>query len=211
MKTNLILKFCGWCSIVCGVLTAVYWLFHPAAGDPKAIQDDAYWQAVQSQRYIVINALFLFIIVTNIFGLSGIYFYLHRNGDKTAFVAYLLAVTGLILFAGVGVFNAFVVPEIVKAEQSSLLLPDGVFMTGSLGELFKETGSAFAAGYIILSLKTFRSGVFPAWMLLMLLSALILGLSPLMPLFVRIAGCGIYGTAHILLGIQVLKKITTNE
>ena len=41
-------RMSGLAAILCGLPTAIFWFLHPAAGDPKAAHDAAFWAAMQT-------------------------------------------------------------------------------------------------------------------------------------------------------------------
>jgi hypothetical protein len=199
-------KFRGIAAIICGFLTAIFWFLHPASADPTAPHDSEFWDAIQSGRYSGVNALFILILLFNLFALTGFYAQNREKGGYLAFFGFLLAFIGTSLFVGAGIFQAFVAPVLAKAENTrSLLEQSGPLLNGPLGAIFASTGMIFALGYILMAVSMLRTKVFTTLGAVLLFSAPILGLSPLMPLPVRIVGCLAYGAAHIILGRQLIK------
>jgi len=201
-----LIDFYGYSAIICGVLTSFFWLAHPVDADPTALQNEAFWNAVRSSRYILIQSIFIIILVFNLFSVIGIKVLLSDRYYTLVSIGFVLSMTGLGMFFGGGAFQAFIVPAIAESQSFHPLLdPDGPLLGGSLGLYLALTGMVFSVGYILFAIAFLRSGDFPKYIGILLLATPILGLSPLMPLIVRVIGCAAYGMAHVSIGYQLLR------
>ncbi|MBI3184123.1 MAG: hypothetical protein HYZ28_18475 [Myxococcales bacterium] len=207
MSPVALLKASGVSALACGALTAVFWLLHPAAGDPKAPKDPAYYEAVASGRFQGVNALFVLVLVLSLLALLGFYFRQREASGALGMIGFVLGFIGTALFIGAGVFSAFVAPVLAASEATRPLLDEkGPLLGGPMAGLFAGSGLLFALGYVLFGVATFRAAVLPKWAgLLLVASSPILGLSPLMPLIAREIGSAVFGVANIWLGLANLK------
>jgi hypothetical protein len=199
MQTELWRRIAGGALIAAGVMTVVFWFVSPSAADPQASRDAAYYAAVSSPRYMLINLGFVGLIVLNSIGLMGLG---QRLNTTSSTLAFLMALIGTVLFVAAGVFQGVVAPALAaNPATQAWLRPDSALANGPLGAVFAGTGLIFAIGYVWLGLDRALKKHAPrhAWALLAV-SAPILGLSPLMPLWLRMLGCAGYGLALVLLG-----------
>lgn len=186
-----------------GALTIIYWWIHPPAEETaKALLPS--WQ--------IMSTLFIPLVICLQLGLTGL---VVRSGSRLPTpgrVGFLLAFAGLGCYVGVGTFDAFLVPYLLQELQPELVAMSGPLLSGALGTFFKVTGLVFSAGYILLSIGLIRAGEGPRWALWAWIpSAPILGFSPLVPHWLRIVGCGIFGLAHVVLGYDLWRDGRSEE
>lgn len=189
-SSNLI-RWCGLANLLAGVFTALYWFLHPGLDSPEA---------ALGKRWIMANTMFIVLLVLTLLGLVGLY---ARQSEKTGtlgFVGFLLSFISTALFVGAGTFDAYVVP-VLTARARDLLDPAGPLLGGTLMPVFGLTGVCFAVGFVFFGIATFRAALLPRTAaLLLIISAPILGFSPLMPLIARTIGSVVFGLANIWLG-----------
>jgi hypothetical protein len=192
----------GIAAILCGVLTAVFWLLHPSAADPKAAHDAAFFSTMQTGTYTGVNGMFVAILVLCLFGLVGMYAKQVERAGVLGLVGFALSFVGTALFIGAGVFQAFVAPTLAASEATRTLLePDGPLFKGPLTALFAGAGMAFALGFVLFAIAMLRAKLLPRWPAILLIpSSPILGLSPAMPLVARAIGSLVFGVAFAWLG-----------
>ncbi len=202
MTSSQAIRWSGIPAILCGVLTAVFWLAHPSAADPKAAHDAAFWATMQTTQYVAVNGAFVGILVLCLFGLAGIYARQLERAGVLGMIGFALAFTGTALFIGAGVFQAFVAPTLASSEATRPLLEqDGPLFKGPLTPLFAGGGMSFGLGFVLLAVATLRAKVLPMWPAILLIpSSPILGLSPAMPFLARAIGSFVFGVAFAWLG-----------
>lgn len=207
MSTETMIRAGGVASLICGAFSAVFWLVHPAAAVPGAVQDADYWAALQTSRYMLVNLSFVLILVCCLFALVALQARQSVAGGLPGFIGFLGSFIGSALFIGAGIFQAVVVPALAAREETRFLLEQsGPLMGGPMGAIFAATGILFGFGMALFGLSLFRAKVFPPYAGLMLLvSSPVLGLSPLMPPVARIVGCAIWGGAFVWLGLALRK------
>lgn len=199
-----LVRLCGMANLLAGLLTALYWFLHPGLSDPAA---------VLGRRWMMVNTMFVVLLLLNLLGLVGLYGRQSERAGVLGFVGFLLSFFAVALFVGAGVFDAYIHP-VLKAHAATLLEPSGPLFAGPMAALFGIAGVGFALGFVLLAVATIRAGVFSRLAAaLLLLSAPILGLSPLMPITVRMIGSVVFGVANMWLGYAVWsgKAGTTSE
>lgn len=186
-----LLRFCGLANLLAGLLTALYWFLHPGLANPAA---------PLGRRWMVVNTMFIILLVLNLLGLVGLY---GRQSEKTGvlgFLGFVIAFFSTALFIGAGTFDGYVNP-VLTARAVDLLAPKGPLFAGPMAVLFGITGVGFALGFVLFAIAIIRAGVFPRLAAaLLLLTAPILGLSPMMPITARIIGSVVFGVANMWLG-----------
>jgi hypothetical protein len=201
-------RLMGAFGMISGALTVLFWPLHPVAADPHAPRGAAYWDAVQSGRFVAVNGMFLAIILTSLLALVGFAAKQSKGAGRLGMAGGVLAFLGTALFIGPGVFTAFMLPALAASEATRLLLAnDGPLLGGPMGGVFAAGGITFAVGYVLFGVATARAGVLPraaGWMLVV--SSPILGLSPLMPLWARAAGSTVWGAAILWLGFTLWRS-----
>lgn len=200
-------------SVLCGVLTVIFWVLHPLAADPGAARDEAFFRAVQSGRYAAVNGMFLVIILAAQLALVGFHLRQARAAGALGRAGFGLAFVGTGLFIGPGVFQALVAPALAAQEATRPLLePTGSLLGGPLGALFAAGGLTFALGLVLFGAAIVRADVLPRWAGVCLIAGSpVLGLSPLMPLAARLVGCALYGAAHVGLGLALFRAAGAQE
>ncbi len=197
--------------VTAGLLTTPYWFLHPAAADPRAVQGIAYFEAMGTFSYSIVTRGFLVIILACLFGLLGLY---SRFADRLGPWGLVWTVAGTAgngLFLAAGTFTGFVAPVLARdAATRHLLAIDGPFLKGPLAAVFASAGLLFAAGNMGVACLVLRRGLLLRTPLMALIASVpILGLSPLMPLPVRAAGCVVFGISYVALGAALLKTPMT--
>ncbi|MBI3941338.1 MAG: hypothetical protein HY315_10940 [Acidobacteria bacterium] len=189
-SSNLI-RLCGLANFLAGLLTALYWFFHPGLTDPAA---------PLGSRWMLVNTMFIILLVLNLLGLVGLYGRQSESAGTLGFLGFLIAFFSTALFIGAGTFDAYVNP-VLTASAKELLDPKGPLLAGPMAALFGVTGIGFALGFVLFAIAIIRAGVLPRWAAVLLLpSAPILGLSPLMPITARMIGSVVFGIANMWLG-----------
>lgn len=208
MTTAKLIRWSGLPAIVCGVITAVFWVLHPGAADPGAPHDAAFWAAMQTPTYMAVNGSFILVLVTCLFGTIGIYGCQLERVGGLGFAGFVLGFTGTAIFIGAGVFSAFVAPVLATSESMHVLLePTGPLFHGPLAGLLGGGGVSFAIGFVLLGIATFRAKVLPPIAgILLVVSSPVLGLSPAMPFLARLIGSAIFGIAFTWLGLALWRR-----
>jgi hypothetical protein len=192
-------RWSGLANLLAGAATAAYWFIHPGLDDPA--------NALLT-RWTAMSLAFVGLLVLFLWGLTGLYLCQVERAGGLGLAGYLLGFAGTAMFIGAGSVDAFVTP-LLTASDRALVAPDGPLLGGGLGKYLMATGLAFALGYLLFGIASFRARVLPRWAALAAgLSAPILGTSPLQPAAVRLAGCVVFGIANMALGWALWSRRT---
>lgn len=192
----------GVATLTAGALTALFWFLHPDTSLADFSQRLGW-------RWTFAYSMFLLILLL-MTGLIGLYAWSRRESGKSGATGFLLAFVGNALFIGPGVFDGFVTPALVT--QAPWLLEMTSDLSQSVFPLFALGGAIFAIGYILIGATIIRKRIFPAWIgVALILSAPVLGMSPLMPALLRTAGSVVFGVANIALGLRVWKETASGK
>lgn len=211
MSISKLLRSSGAAAVLCGVLTIAFWFIHPSAADPRAPHDDAFFAALQGARFRAVFLVFVALLLLSLLSLVGFYARLRQAGGRLGLLGFVLSLVGTAMFVASGVFQSAVAPVLAGSGATrQLLAEDGPLLGGLLRALFAATGLTFAAGYVLFGLSMLRSGALPRGAaVLLMLGAPVLGLSPLMPLPVRMLGCLCWGAGNVWLGSTQLTLEST--
>ncbi len=186
-----LIRWCGLANLSAGVLTALFWFLHPGLHSPETALET---------RWMAANTMFIALLILTLLGLVGLYARQSEKVGGLGFAGFLLSFVSTALFVGAGTFDAYIVPVLTESARE-LLDPGGPLLGGTLMPVFGVTGVCFALGFVLFGIAIMRAAILPRPpAVLMILSAPILGFSPLMPVIARTVGSVIFGVANIWLG-----------
>lgn len=208
MEREQLLSRAGIMNMIAGYLTAAFWYIHP---DPRLTDLSARMTLQWKMSY----GIFLVALMFTLFGLIGIVVKQMEKEKSLGLAGFAAAFIGTAIFIGAGIFEGFVSPVLgQKPATAALLDPNGPLMQ-SLAPIFLVGGLSFAVGYILIGISVLQAKLLPAISgMLIIASAPILGLSPLMPEAARTAGCVVFGFSNVWLGYslwQQSRKGTTEK
>lgn len=191
------LKWSGVAAIITGLLTIIFWFIHP---DPS-LTDIA---ARTTEQWRFAYTLFITLIILNLFALIGMYVRQMNERRVLNFLGFFLSFIGTAIFVGAGVIDGYV-SSVLALDPITIPL---IGMEGPLfeavGPLFLVGGISFALGFILFGLAILLGSRLPRWSgLLLIVSAPILGMSPMMPELARTIGSVIYGIAFVWIGVSL--------
>ena len=184
-------------SLLAGIFTALFWFIHPDAGLTNMA-------ARLTGRWEFAYVLFVGVLVLTLFGLIGLYVRQLEKAKAIGFIGFFLAFIGTAIFIGAGIFDGFVSPILAQSGATQFLLDAKGALLTHLSPLFIFGGLSFAIGFILFGITIIRTKIFPRWTgILLILSAPILGLSPLMPAMARTWGSVVFGLTIATLGFKL--------
>jgi hypothetical protein len=202
-KANLsgsLIRCSGVAAILVGILTAAFWFIHPDATLTNV-------SARLSPMWTPVYAVFLLVLVLYLFSLMGLFSKQMGKIGYLGAIGFVLAIAGTALLIGAGAFDGFVTPALAASSSTVGLLAQDSALTAAVLPLFVLAGITFLIGNVLFGLAIFLAKVLPKWTgVLLIISAPILGLSPLMPAEARMAGSVVFGLTNIWLGWVLLKN-----
>lgn len=199
MSNSRINSFCGLAWMLAGISVALWTLIHPWGSLAGAsIGQSAQWMWAHSFHFLAAG-----------FGLVGLLGFVNREvttAGKLERAGFAIAFAGTILFAGTGMFTAFLWPVLAREAPQ---------LTELNGPLFSEphpiiviTKITYSIGHILLGIALARARVMALWGSVALgIGALLLMIppSPLSPLpwLVFPAGGSLFGIGLVAIGLAV--------
>ncbi len=199
MSTTKINSLCGLALMLAGVSVALWPLTHPWGSVAGAdIGRSGQWMVAHTFHFLAA-----------LFGLLGLLGLVERE-VKTARaferVAFLLAFVGTILFAGSGVFTAFLWPVLARNAPALTELQGPFFSPPH--PLILVTTISYSLGYILLGIALVRAHALAQWgAIALVLGAFLLMIPPAplspLPWIVFPAGGVLFGIGITALGLAV--------
>ena len=190
MSSSNLIRWCGLAELLAGVLIALFLLLH-SERDVASVLSIPY----TAQHFLGIGAAIL-----GLLGLIGLYAVQLQQAGWPGLIGFLLAFTGTALRVGQAFFDGVTIPLIATYNPDLLEIVESLFI-GATALIFLLTGVTFILGFIIFGIVIMRVGMFPRpGGLLLIIGAPLLGLGPLMPVYVLTIGAIVFGLGQVWLG-----------
>jgi hypothetical protein len=173
MATSRMNSLCGVALILSGVSAALWPVTHPWGTFVGA-------EVARTGQWVVAHT---FHFLAGVFGLLGLLGFMEREVNRAGTferAGFVLAFFGTIMFAGSGIFTAFVWPVLAR-DAPALTEMHGPFFTPP-HPLLLITTLAYSLGYILLGIALVRDRAMPMWGAAALIAGAFLLLIPPAPL-----------------------------
>jgi len=202
MKATNIIRAEGTLSLI-GASGILIWWFMMPLFLPTGDAADHFQNLVLDPEWIAVNLVGLISILFMILGFPGFYIKYYDRYQALGFIALIVAVTGLILYASVQYYETIIWPAAAQIDpellqvHGALVSGDPIVVAGLL-----VSGAILGAGYILFGIATLRTGSFPkipVWFLIV--GAPLFGNGILFP--VRTMGLILFAAGIIWMGIII--------
>jgi len=196
-------KLLHWSStflILSGILIAVPFLFHPDVDQPGfALQ----------KAWIPIHVMFGISALFAIAGLGVFYRVLGSRITTIGHMAFVLALLGNILLAGLMLFvEATIIPVLAAhSEYEALMSITGPLMSGAFGSIVTISFAIMSVGSLLLAAYLVATRTISVLNGILFIGAPLAGFSPPFPTMLGITGGVILGTALIWFGLSIRSGI----
>lgn len=194
-------RLAGLLGVLGGIAVALAYGLHPPASTPDI---------VAGSPWVWIHALFLLSLICGILLLVGLFVrYLDAGGRVAGALWLILAVTSLVLIAGLDYAEVFIFPVLaVEFPEVVARYGDGVAMP-SIAFVFPASGALFLIGWSLFAweLKRVRAVDPPAAIALLIsVVAFSAGLSGFLPFIAVKIGAALFGAGLIWVGISLARQ-----
>lgn len=195
MSSSALYRWAGLANIAAAILVVAGRILHPA--DQAA--------NVVTSAWVTAHILTLVAILVGIPGVFGVYIRQARSTGGLGFLGFLLIFLGLGGFLGIVYFEAFINPVLATEAPSFLEKQFSGQLPGALNTILPVTGIAFALGWLLFGIGTYRASILPRWSaVLAFIGAIPLGLRPFFPGSVVTIGTVIFGLGILWLGYALI-------
>lgn len=194
------------CLIACGVSVGAFWgLTLPFDGFAGVDVVNHPWFKPGQWLHLA-GAIF------GALGYVAIYLDMQRSGRWLLPPALLIAITGMVLFAG-DAFLALVVFPVLGAQQPEMIAPDGAMFTGRVLAFYIATYAIHMTGILLLSWVMWRAKNFSQWAIgFFALGGVLMHLPPIPGgHMIAVIGGVLYGLGAVLLGWAILSRSKTTH
>ena len=195
-----LMRWGGLAGIIGGAAVALAYLLHPPTAPPEV---------VASPMWIVIHVLFLVSLVLGILNLVALQGrYLALGGPARGAIWCTLAITALIMIAGLDYAEIFIFPVLaVEFPEVVVRYGDGVSMP-SVAFAFPASGVLFMVGYIGFGYELYRTRTVEPRATLLLMGGVLVftvGLSGFVPMLVVKMGAVLFGAGLGWVGASLMR------
>ena len=173
---------------------------------PVADAADNFQNLILDKEWIMVNLIGLIGVIFLVLGLPGLYIPVVDKIYKLGFIGMIVAIIGLVLYAGIQYYETLLWPAAAHLHPE-LLAVDGALVSGNNAVVagLVTSGAILGIGYILFGISLLKTKAFhklPVWFLIV--GRLVFGYGIVFPL--RTSGLILVVAGTIWLAVKLLKN-----